>query len=284
MFENDEVLDRMRFIDFYRYCDDRSTRFWSTWQGATPWIRPSDTGRSTNCLINQAGIFVHQTERGFHNYAMPYSWDVRLGHKGVTRRWRSSTTSWTRGEIRTMLDRVGYRERPSPPAESRLVAYYTAEREIPAADLRRFLEVSLPAEMMPSTFVRLDQLPSLPAGRSIAARFRKPDAHRPVLRSAIVAPRTPVEALLADAWTEVLGLHPIGVHDDFFELGGDSMQCIQIVSAARVRGLSFAPRDVFAHPTIAELALIARRESTAAPVSATATAQELSELLADFGD
>ena len=42
-------------------------------------MRPSDTGRSTNCLINNIGIFVHKAERGFHNYALPYSWDVRLG-------------------------------------------------------------------------------------------------------------------------------------------------------------------------------------------------------------
>ena len=44
-------------------------------------MRPSDTGRSTNCLINDVGIYVHQRERGYHNYALPYSWDVRLGQK-----------------------------------------------------------------------------------------------------------------------------------------------------------------------------------------------------------
>ncbi len=46
-----------------------------------PWVRPKDTGRSTNCLINDVGIYIHKKERGYHNYALPYSWDVRLGHK-----------------------------------------------------------------------------------------------------------------------------------------------------------------------------------------------------------
>jgi hypothetical protein len=54
----------------YRYLDQNA-----------PWVRPSDTGRSTNCLINDAGIYIHKKERGFHNYALPYSWDVRMGHK-----------------------------------------------------------------------------------------------------------------------------------------------------------------------------------------------------------
>ena len=108
---------------------------------------------------------------------------------------------------------------------------------------------------------------------------------RPALQSAVVPPRTPAESLLVEAWVEVLGLHPIGVHDDFFEMGGDSMQCIQIVAAARSRGLSFAPRDLFAHPTIAGLALVAKHETPpAAPLAATATDAELAELIGEFGD
>ena len=111
------------------------------------------------------------------------------------------------------------------------------------------------------------------------------EAQRAALQSAVVPPRTPAESLLVEAWVEVLGLHPIGVHDDFFEMGGDSMQCIQIVAAARSRGLSFAPRDLFAHPTIAGLALVAKHETPpAAPLAATATDAELAELIGEFGD
>ena len=66
------------------------------------------------------------------------------------------------------------------------------------------------------------------------------------------------------------------------------MQCVQIVAAARARGLSFAPRDLFAHRTVARLALAARRApapaTPAAPVAATASAQELAELVGEHGD
>ncbi|HSJ64048.1 MAG TPA: amino acid adenylation domain-containing protein [Gemmatimonadaceae bacterium] len=283
--QDDATLDRLRFVDFFRYCDASLDEMLAYVAARTPWIRPSDTGRSTNCLINQAGIHVHLVERGFHNYAMPYSWDVRLGHKRRAAAVAELEDELDPAAIRAMLDRVGYRERPSPPPDARLVAYYTAERDIPVAELRRFLEATLPAEIIPSAFVRLDQLPLGPGGKIDRGALPRPEAQRPLIRSAVVPPRTPTEALLAESWVEVLGLHPLGVHDDFFELGGDSMQCIQIVAAARARGLAFAPRDLFAHPTIATLALVARHESPdGAPAAAAATAQEMSELIAEFGD
>ena len=63
-----------------------------------PWVRPADTGRSTNCLVNAAGIHVHTTERGYHNYAEPYSWDVRLGHKtrdGAREETNPGSSAWS---------------------------------------------------------------------------------------------------------------------------------------------------------------------------------------------
>jgi amino acid adenylation domain-containing protein len=285
IFEGDDVLDRMQFVDFYRYCDASLDEILDYVARRTPWIRPSDTGRSTNCLINQAGIYVHVAERGFHNYAMPYSWDVRLGHKVRDAAVAELDDELDPVAIRSMLDQVGYHERPSLAPESRLIAYYTADREIPTPELRRTMEQSLPAELVPSAFVRLSELPLGAGGKVDRGALPRPEAQRPTLQTAVVAPRTPAEALLIESWTEVLGLHPIGVHDDFFELGGDSMQCIQIVASARARGLVFAPRDVFANPTVAELARIARQDGAPDVSSpATATAQELSELMADFGD
>jgi aryl carrier-like protein len=283
--QDEETLDRLQFVDFFRYCDASLDEMLAYVGERTPWIRPSDTGRSTNCLINEAGIYVHLAERGFHNYAMPYSWDVRLGHKRREAAVAELEDELDPAAIRVMLDEVGYRERPSLPPEARLIAYYTAEREIPVAELRRFLEDTLPGEVVPSAFVRLEQLPIGAGGKIDRSLLPRPEAQRPLIQSAIVPPRSPEEALLVEAWVEVLGVHPIGVEDDFFELGGDSMQCIQIVSAARTRGLAFAPRDLFANPTIAALSRVVRHEATAdSPAAASATAQELSELIADFGD
>ncbi len=81
IFDDDRIFEEIRFVDFYRYCDVGMEELYSYLEQKVPWVRPKDTGRSTNCLINDAGIYVHKKERGYHNYALPYSWDVRLGHK-----------------------------------------------------------------------------------------------------------------------------------------------------------------------------------------------------------
>jgi hypothetical protein len=81
MFEDDAVFDKVQFVDFYRYSDVSLEDMLIYLDEKVGWIRPTDTGRSTNCLINQLGIYVHKKEKGYSNYSLPYSWDVRLGHK-----------------------------------------------------------------------------------------------------------------------------------------------------------------------------------------------------------
>jgi len=78
---DEAIFDEIHIIDFYRYCDVDLTEMYAYLENRLPWARPDDTGRSTNCLINDVGIHVHKIERGYHNYSLPYSWDVRLGHK-----------------------------------------------------------------------------------------------------------------------------------------------------------------------------------------------------------
>ena len=284
IFETDAVLDRIRYIDFYRYCDATLDEMLEYLARHTPWMRPTDTGRSTNCLINQAGIYVHKLERGFHNYTVPYSWDVRLGHKERDAAVQELDDRLDLGALRDMLDRVRYTPRPAPPGDARLVAYYTAREEIPAAELRGFVERSLPRDVVPAAFVRLESIPLAASGKVDRAALPQPETSRPTLASAFVAPRTQAESVLAELWADVLDVHPIGVHDDFFELGGDSMQCIQIVAAARARGFAFAPRDLFVHPTIATLAtVVSRIIEPVLPRAAAASDAELAELLEEFG-
>ncbi|MGB7395771.1 MAG: amino acid adenylation domain-containing protein, partial [Pricia sp.] len=80
-FESDTIFEKVQFVDFYRYSDVSLEKMLEYLKDKVGWVRPSDTGRSTNCLINQVGIYVHKKEEGYSNYAFPYSWDVRLGHK-----------------------------------------------------------------------------------------------------------------------------------------------------------------------------------------------------------
>jgi len=108
--------------------------------------------------------------------------------------------------------------------------------------------------MVPAAFVVLDALPLTPHGKLDRAALPAPDAARPALDDAFAAPRTLVEAALATIWAEVLRLGRVGIHDNFFALGGDSILSIQIIARAREAGLQLIPKQLFLHQTIAELA------------------------------
>jgi amino acid adenylation domain-containing protein/non-ribosomal peptide synthase protein (TIGR01720 family) len=137
----------------------------------------------------------------------------------------------------------------------RLVAYFVpASRPAPGAkQLREFLKQRLPAHMVPAVFCELDALPLSPNGKVSRDALPRPDFTR-AAEGSFVAPRTPSEQALAEVWTEVLGLDRVGIHDNFFELGGDSILAIQIIHRANQKDLRLSPRQVFQHPTVAELA------------------------------
>ena len=137
------------------------------------------------------------------------------------------------------------------PGEQRLVAYVVGAVE--AAELREHLRRSLPEYMVPAAFVVLERLPLTPNGkldvRALPAPEHTAEAHR------YVAPRTPVEEVLAEIWAEVLRVERVGVHDSFFELGGHSLLIMRLL--ARVRDtldLRISIRTVFSMPTLEAMA------------------------------
>ena len=124
--------------------------------------------------------------------------------------------------------------------------------------LRAFLQERLPAYMLPSAFVFLDDLPLTANGKVDRRALRPPSADRPELTE-YVAPRNESERMLADIWSEILGLERVGVNDNFFELGGDSILSIQVVSRIRARGLHCTPLQMFQNQTIGELGRVLER-------------------------
>jgi len=167
------------------------------------------------------------------------------------------------GEVETVL-----REHPAvgeavvvarddPPGGARLVAYVIGRNGIPpgAGELRGWLATKLPAHMLPAAFVALDTLPLSANGKLDRLALPAPDPVRPDLAPGYLAPRNPVEEILATIWAEVLDLERIGVHDNFFDLGGHSLMVTQVV--ARVQEALHVDLPVaamFEHPTIAALA------------------------------
>ena len=141
----------------------------------------------------------------------------------------------------------------------RLVAYIVHNEQIinpKSSELREFLQEKLPEYMVPSVFIRLKALPLMPNGKVDIKKLPAPETVRSELSETFVAPNAPIEKILAEIWAEVLQIDRVGIHDNFFELGGDSILSIQIVAKANKAGLQIAPKQIFAHQTIAELAAV----------------------------
>jgi acyl-coenzyme A synthetase/AMP-(fatty) acid ligase/aryl carrier-like protein len=142
-----------------------------------------------------------------------------------------------------------------PDQPGRLVAYVVrrAGASVEGITLRSFLGERLPAHMVPATYLFLPTLPrnavgkvdrrALPAPTEVAA-----DEGRRT------PPRDATEKALAEVWQSVLGLTAVGLEDDFFALGGDSLLGLQVITGARRRGLALHPRQLFEHPTLGDLA------------------------------
>jgi acyl-coenzyme A synthetase/AMP-(fatty) acid ligase/acyl carrier protein len=149
--------------------------------------------------------------------------------------------------------------REDAPGDTRLVAYIVAAAgsNLSANDLRSFLQYKLPDYMVPSAFVFLDSLPLSPSGKLDRKALPAPDHSRPELDDAFVAPRNPVEAILANIWAEVLNVEKVGIRDNFFNLGGHSLLATQVISRTRnAFSIEVPLRQVFDAPTIAEMATI----------------------------
>ncbi|MFP2902304.1 condensation domain-containing protein, partial [Corallococcus sp. 4LFB] len=149
--------------------------------------------------------------------------------------------------------------REDSPGIKRLVAYVGApEATRPTVDaLRAELKTRLPEYMVPAAFVMLESLPLTPNGKVDRKALPALQGDRQDSGKAYVAPRTPEEEKLAAIWASVLGLEKVGIHDNFFALGGDSIISIQIISRANQAGLRLMAKQLFQHQTVAELAQVA---------------------------
>ncbi|MGI8332310.1 amino acid adenylation domain-containing protein [Actinomadura scrupuli] len=167
------------------------------------------------------------------------------------------------GEIEGALARheavaqVAVLARQDRPGETRLVGYVVAAegREVDAGELRRFVGQILPDYMVPAAVVVLDALPLTANGKLDRTALPAPDFAAAVTGR---APRTEREETLAELFAEVLGLPAVGIDDGFFDLGGDSISAIQLVSRLRQAKLVVTPRDVFQHQNVRELAAVAQ--------------------------
>lgn len=159
------------------------------------------------------------------------------------------------GDIETAVERIaGVKEtvvlaREDEPSMKRLVAYVVGD--VDADELRAQLRGTLPDYMLPSAFVVMQSFPLTQNGKVDRRALPIPDIDT---REDYVAPESEAERALCDVWAEVFKRAQIGIHDNFFDLGGDSILSIQIASRANKAGYRVSVKDIFTYPTVAELA------------------------------
>jgi aryl carrier-like protein len=164
--------------------------------------------------------------------------------------------------------------------ETTLVAYVTPCGGVAPtfADVRAHLLQDLPAYMVPGSLVVLDAFPLTANGKLDRHALPAPDPSAGGRGQPYLAPRTPLEELVAGAWADVLRLERVGVHDDFFELGGHSLRVVQLVSRLRdACGVELPLRTLYERPTVAQMA-----DSLASTLVTDAGLDDIEGLLAEL--
>ncbi len=254
-FKGDDIFERIQLIDFYRYWSASLTEMLEFLENRASWIRPADTGRSTNCQINDVGIHVHRRERGFHNYAIPYSWDVRLKQKDRDEAVHELNDEIDSERVAEILDEIDYQpvENPEHRAEQ-LVAFFSAPGTLDPDQLRQRLEKAMPGWAVPHRFIQVDSIPltinNKVDGDALLAKLSVAPSSRPFR-----APETDAEQVTAELWSELLPVAEIGGDDNFFELGGTSIEAIEFMTRlAEQFAVSLPLELIFNRPVLSEIA------------------------------
>ena len=161
--------------------------------------------------------------------------------------------------------------REDEPGDKRLTGYVLAESEGQpgVSELRQFLRSKLPEYMIPSAFVMLESLPLNSHGKVDRDALPSPDGLRPDLATSFVVPHTEAERSIATVWQEVLRLERVGVHDNFFDLGGHSLLMIQVHNRLRETfKFDVSMLELFEYPSISTLAGHLSRQQSGTPLQA----------------
>ena len=161
----------------------------------------------------------------------------------------------------------------------RLVGYVVCKAghdEMKSETIRQWVGAHLPEAFVPSIVLSLATLPLTPNGKVDRKALPEPDLKTPRAQT-YEEPVTEPERILAAIWAEVLGQPRVGRLDNFFELGGDSINTLQVLARAHQRGLKLTPKQLFEHPTVADVAAVA------VPTAVTAEEEMRAKEMEDSG-
>ena len=246
------------------------------------WLRPVPTGVAGELCIGGVGVasgYLHRPELTADRFVdSPFVPGDRLYRSGDLARWRADGTIEHLGRNDFQVKVRGYRielgdieaklaaqpgvkeavvlAREDVPGEKQLVAYYldAGDANVAPEALRSALQALLPDYMVPTAYVRMDAWPLTSNAKLDRRALPAPQGATAARARAYVAPRTPIEEVLTDIWAEIIGVERVGVHDNFFDLGGHSLMAMRLMSAIRDGlGLELPLKTFFEAPTVAQM-------------------------------
>jgi amino acid adenylation domain-containing protein/non-ribosomal peptide synthase protein (TIGR01720 family) len=254
---NKTAYEKVKTLDFYRFCNitnEEMIRFLNNRDSYWKTCR-SYAVYSTNCPIKQIGDYAHLKNTGYHYYGSATSWEKRLGHITPDNVGEDLQCHVTRQGYENFLSRIGTSSGKTVRKDEKyLAAYYVSQEELDAVVLRRYLSEKLPPYMIPSYFVRLQEIPLSSSGKIDRKKLPAP-ALQVQSGSEYIKPSGDIQEALAFVFHEVLDIpiDRIGIDDNFFELGGDSIKAIQITAHLMKQKLKLEISQFFLNPTIRKL-------------------------------
>lgn len=244
---DDNVFNQFYFVDFFRY-EDISAEAIKDYlkQKDIYWSQPGDTGFcSTNCIINDVGIYMHLRNKGYHNYAAPLSWEYRLGQLSKEEIAEELHDVIDEAKVIPILNEIGYLgkqisdavvvDKEDDEGSKYLAAYIVptslhSTNSLNISEIKDYLAGELPAYMIPTCFVPLEEIPKTPNGK--IDRKALPDPKIRLDDREYAAPRNEKERKLVEIWSEVLNIDKdvISIDDNFFELGGHSLKTVILIA------------------------------------------------------
>lgn len=262
---SEKEIDSIYFEDYFEY-DNVSVQeiFDYLKEKDKGWCRPDDTGlSSSNCMINDVGIFIHLKDTGYHFYSAQLSWDVRLKTLSRKEGIEEITEFKVHPDTLKILTDIGYYKEPigavvvdkeDGNGDKYLCAYILENKDCSVSELKKYLSEQLPDYMIPAKFVEIDIIPLSSSGKVNRNALPEPEIK---IETEYVAPRNDIERKLVEIWSQLLSVEEnlIGIDVNFFQLGGHSLKATMLLTRINNElNVNISLVKLFESPTIRQIA------------------------------
>lgn len=224
----EEILNSVTFLDFYRYHDINKEDIYNYLKKECSfWTMPEDTGKcSSNCLINDVGIYLQERMHGYDNYTSKDCWEVRLLSNQHKTPFRFGDIDITK--VNAILKNIGYEGNYlNIPYENQVLkGYYVSDEEINEEELKKYLKEELQDYMIPTEIVRLNEIPLTQNKKIDYAKL----ASKKKEATVVTKPRNQIEVRIIEIWKDIINIDNINVTDSFMDIGGNSLNVLNLIS------------------------------------------------------